>query len=539
MQGIGDMGTKRGFPFGIGILLCVIFVLAGVMAVAAAVKQAALTDKGRADMIVIDNLKAFGPLERPVVRFFHDKHTDALAKQNAKPKKDCAACHETVKGKLSQKFKRVQDNDKKTVMDIYHNQCIGCHEESAAPDKPGGPVTCGECHIKDASLRTTWQPIALDKSLHYRHVKANEKKCESCHHEYNAQTKALYYAKGKEGACLYCHKQETEENRISNRLASHQSCIACHQKLTVANKDAGPIQCGGCHDPKQQALVEKVTNVPRMERKQPDVVLVKTMVKQGNPQSLTNRMLPVPFDHKAHEGYNDSCRQCHHAGLQSCATCHTIPGADEGRQIKLAQAMHQNNADSSCIGCHNQEQAKPECAGCHSSIPRGQSLTSEASCKVCHMETPAAMPFPAEGSEESKTAAMDLLASRKPAPEMVPLDQIPEKVIIKALSNEYEPAVMPHRKIVLKLAEGMKDNRLAGHFHTDPTTLCQGCHHKSPGAVKPPQCANCHGRSSEALNLTRPGLMAAYHQQCIQCHDEMGLEKPASRDCTACHAKRK
>jgi hypothetical protein len=247
----------------------------------------------------------------------------------------------------------------------------------------------------------------------------------------------------------------------------------------------------------------------------------------------------VPFDHKSHEGYNDSCRQCHHAGLQSCAGCHTIAGAKEGRQIKLAQAMHQNNAGSSCIGCHNREQAKPECAGCHSSIPRGQSLTDEAACKVCHMEKPGVMPLPPEGSQESKTVAMELLASRKPAPEMVPLDQIPEKVTIKALSNEYEPAVMPHRKIILTLAQGTKDNRLAGHFHTDATTLCQGCHHNSPGAAKPPQCAGCHGRSSEALNLTRPGLMAAYHQQCIQCHDEMRLEKPASRDCTACHAKRK
>ena len=534
MQGIGKMGIKRSYQFGIGILLSGLLVLAGVLTAAAVAPKAALTDSGRADMITIDGLNTFGPLERPAVLFYHDKHTDALAKQN----KDCSACHETTKDQLSQKFKRVQDNNKEAVMGIYHDQCIGCHKESGSEDEPTGPVTCGECHIKNPSVQSTWQPIALDKSLHYRHIKANDKKCEKCHHEYNPQTKALYYEKGQEGACLYCHKQATEENRISNRLASHQSCIVCHSRLTAKNQDAGPVHCSGCHDPKQQALLEKVTDVPRMERNQPDVVMVKTGLGTGSPDA-PSRMLPVPFDHKAHEGYNDNCRQCHHASLQSCATCHTVQGTKEGKQVKLAQAMHQNDADRSCIGCHEQQQSQPACIGCHSSISKASSLARESSCKSCHMDSLADNPYPVEGSQESKTAAADLLMSRIPKTETISVDQIPEKVTIKVLAKEYEEAVLPHRKIVQSLARGMKGNGLAGYFHTDPATLCQGCHHNSPVSAKPPQCGSCHGRSSEALNLTRPGLMAAYHQQCIQCHDKMGLEKPASRECTACHAKRK
>jgi DnaJ-class molecular chaperone len=98
---------------------------------------------------------------------------------------------------------------------------------------------------------------------------------------------------------------------------------------------------------------------------------------------------------------------------------------------------------------------------------------------------------------------------------------------------------LPHRKIVLKLAEVNTTSKLAAYYHKDPMTLCQGCHHNSPASTKPPQCGSCHGKSSEALNLTRPGLMAAYHQQCFECHQTMGIEKPASRECTACHAKRK
>ena len=35
-----------------------------------------------------------------------------------------------------------------------------------------------------------------------------------------------------------------------------------------------------------------------------------------------------------------------------------------------------------------------------------------------------------------------------------------------------------------------------------------------------------------------PGLKAAYHQQCMGCHREMGLEKPAATECAACHQEK-
>ncbi len=528
------MGKKRSYQFGMGILLCGVMVLASVLTAMAVVKETMPARALRADVILIDGLKAFDALERPAVPFYHDKHTEALAKQG----KDCLSCHEMVENKLALKFKRRQDTDRQAVMDIYHEQCISCHKESAKPNAPSGPVTCGECHLKEGAAPSSRQPIALDKSLHYRHVKANDNKCEKCHHEYNEQTKKLFYAKGKEGACLYCHGDKTEENRISNRAAAHQSCVVCHRELSAKNKDAGPVQCAGCHDSRQQAMMEKVAEVPRMERKQPTRVLVKAVSAKDNPALLTNRMLPVPFDHKAHEGYNDSCRVCHHASLTSCTDCHTIAGIDKGKQVSLAQAMHQQNSQTSCVGCHSRQQAKPECAGCHSSIPKGKSLAAEAACRTCHMTTDAENPYPT-GEAEIQAAADHLLASRQPVVEPVAIDQIPEKVTIKSLTDQYEAAVMPHRQIVLKLTEAVKGNRLAEYFHADATTLCQGCHHNSPASLKPPQCASCHGRTSEALNLTRPGLLAAYHQQCIQCHDEMGLQKPVSRECTACHAKRK
>ena len=40
------------------------------------------TIKKRVDMIAIDALRQFGPLERPAVVFLNDLHTEALAKEN-------------------------------------------------------------------------------------------------------------------------------------------------------------------------------------------------------------------------------------------------------------------------------------------------------------------------------------------------------------------------------------------------------------------------------------------------------------------------
>ena len=88
------------------------------------------------------------------------------------------------------------------------------------------------------------------------------------------------------------------------------------------------------------------------------------------------------------------------------------------------------------------------------------------------------------------------------------------------------------------LEAASRESKLASYFHREPGTLCQGCHHNSPAAKKPPQCSSCHGQPFDAKKLDRPGLMAAYHQQCMDCHDKMQLEKPVATDCIACHKKK-
>lgn len=534
--------TKKLGIWAAALLCC--FGLVGVLGHVWAETASALADAvppAQADRIFIDGLKKFGDLERPGVVFQHTKHTAALEKKEL----SCQRCHLDREGgsglgSMALRFKRLKDTDKKATMEIYHAECISCHTEIADGGESSGPVTCGGCHAEDlvAAKTTRWRPIDLDKSLHYRHVKNLEKKCDSCHHAYDDAAKKLVYLKGEEGACLYCHQKETVENRISGRLAAHQACISCHRERAAAGKDAGPADCISCHDVEAQAGIRVVKDIPRMERGQPDTVFVKTAALDGPASVPTrNRMQQVAFDHKAHEQYNRSCKSCHHAALNDCVSCHRSEGAKEGGQIKLAQAMHKAGADASCVGCHQKQQAKPECAGCHASGTPVAEADDDA-CLACHR-----IPLPSENEPPPTKAEADALAGQwiDARPIVAPLrdpERIPETVTIGLLSESYEPTSLPHRKIVYKLMDGIAANKLAGAFHGDALTLCQGCHHQSPPGQEMPRCSSCHDRRLGAKTTERPGLMAAYHQQCMGCHERMGIAKPGAQECGACHKER-
>ena len=486
----------------------------------------------RADIIHIDTMKTFGKLERPPVTFLHQKHTEALEKQN----KDCAACHLVENKRLVPKFMRVKNTAKQEIMDLYHANCVACHKETADTGQKSGPVVCGECHQDRPELVSKWQPIGMDKSLHYRHSKSQNKKCEACHHQFNEVTKKLYWAEGQEGTCRYCHKEITEENRISLRLASHLACIDCHRQTLAKFDDAGPITCGGCHDPAEQKLIETIKNVPRMKRNQPDTVFVRTS-KSGLKDSIpTTRMNLVPFNHKAHENYNDTCRVCHHANLNACAQCHTLKGAKEGNQVTLEASMHRLNTNMSCLGCHELNQRDPKCAGCHAGIARTRQQDPNA-CQACHKADVNRVSESIQYTEEEVLAGR-MLDSRSPVFHTFAEADIPEIVEIKTLTDEYGPVKLPHGKIVKTLSRNIEDSKLVRYFHQDPNTLCQGCHHHSPAAKKPPSCVSCHGRPFDERDPSKPGLMAAYHRQCMDCHKEMGIEKPAATNCVACHQKK-
>jgi Zn finger protein HypA/HybF involved in hydrogenase expression len=117
-------------------------------------------------------------------------------------------------------------------------------------------------------------------------------------------------------------------------------------------------------------------------------------------------------------------------------------------------------------------------------------------------------------------------------------DKVPEKLQIKLLEKEFKPAEIPHMKIVNKLVTISNESPLARWFHAaKEQTLCSGCHHRGElqqAAVKAPKCSTCHNRSFDPVALGKPGIMPAYHRQCIGCHEAM-KQKPAALECVKCH----
>lgn len=513
---------------GIVLTLSALMVAGAILSVQGSAPSAPSADDGskpRADIIRIDGLKQFGKLERPAVVYLHEMHTQALSKKN----KDCTACHLRGPKYLSTKFMRLKDSGRQDVMDIYHNNCTVCHRQTAEAGEKAGPVVCTGCH-QERDVASSWREIGMDRSLHYRHLKAQENKCEVCHHLYDQAAQKLIYVKGKEDDCRYCHLEKTVDKVISMQLASHEQCIDCHRQRLAQNKDAGPAVCGGCHDAAAQKRIQKLKDIPRLMRGQPDATIIQAVKSDGQKVEPFTRLSVVPFNHIGHESYNDTCRACHHSSMEACGKCHTLQGSKDGKFVNLQTAMHRANAKAGCIGCHDGNQAEKSCAGCHASITR-KDPPELSGCVSCHMPKPAG----ATPQTEPKVMAVMLLEARKPVVATYVDEDIPETVEIKALSKRYEPAKLPHRKIVQTLVKNIKDSKLAGSFHRDTGTVCQGCHHNSPTAKKPPACASCHGQPFDGRSLSKPGLQAAYHLHCMECHQKMGIEKPVATNCTGCH----
>lgn len=503
----------------------------------------------RPDILTIDIPSSPDHKDMPAVNFKHDMHSQAVEGQ-------CIKCHEKKDDVTIFKFKRTQDVSGQNFMDLYHENCIGCHVETKETAKATGPMEteCRACHNADFNLESSWNKLAFDRSLHFRHEsakaipsavnikegKAEAANCDACHHQYNEKTKAIYYQKGEEEACIYCHKETADDGIRSARNAAHDSCVACHLQLKEKKTDAGPVDCNGCHEKGNQEKIKQVKEVPRLTRNQPDAVLMTGWTILGsdaaeNKKTIGQHMDAVAFDHKSHEGRTQTCKACHHQTLKKCDSCHTVKGEEKGGYIKLSQAMHSSDSTQSCLGCHNELKKARECAGCH--FQMADKAFKDTACTSCHSVDAKAQPLSLLTDEK---AAADLAqkVSQKQADtySKVDLDKIPETLVIDTIADEYKPSEFPHRMMVQAVFERAGQSSMAKAFHQDELTLCMGCHHNSPATLTPPKCASCHGKTPD-IAMGKPGLKGAYHGQCITCHQQMEV-KVLPTDCNKCHEKK-
>jgi len=506
--------------------------------------------------IAIAHSEIFGVLQRPPVIFDHQKHVEVIEKEGKKEWDTCKTCHRVKRDKKDKKEflvfdfpKEISKKDYKGYMNAYHKECIGCHKQRMKENKKTGPVTCGDCHKENVNIAKFKYPVMeFDFKLHDEHEKKLKDRtknktvketCKLCHHTYDLKTKKLVYQNGTEESCYYCHdltvkKRGPELSKILKitskendniKKVSHIRCLNCHLEIKkeialskVKAEKVPPIKCVKCHTGKYRS-VKDLKNVPRPDRAQKDIIFIN--VKNA-------KMKGVPFDHKAHEYAHKTCRECHHEGLKPCKDCHTLKGSPKGDYINLAEAYHSVFSDYSCVGCHNRKIAQnKDCMGCHIFIPAmdvAAKTPDKEMCAKCH-------------TGKKQVVLPSLISTAKLDPKVVKSD-----IEIKVLEKDFKPAKFPHRKIIDDLVKVSNNDKLSRYFHGNLQTVCRGCHHQSKkeaevGNYKLPACINCHSIGFDPLNPTKPKLMAAYHQQCIGCHDAMKLKKPTRR-CTDCHAKK-
>ncbi len=551
--------------------------------------------------IAIAHMGSADTLERPPAVFDHLLHTSVLGRKKSEDCAVCHMLKrentQVTAGQVAVfDFPKsgVDMTDKTAVMHAFHNACASCHDKTAAEGKKSGPKIgqCGECHVREPErARSSWDKHRIfNYAIHAKHTKAMEKRtiplekipgaqveivgetknkeCAICHHTYDEQKKKLIYKKNTENACTACHKDKDEGNARSVQKVAHAACLGCH--LTLAEQSTsdtqkfGPLRCEGCHGEMKDLTQQQIAELPRLKRGQKDIMDLslgepkkaseadeETASDEAQPaETETDRaghaesgapsgeelyvialdstelgkMKAVPFNHKAHEPRVQFCDTCHHYSMEKCRNCHSLTGNNErGQNISYEDAFHRLSAKQACVGCHKAATQDKKCAGCHTSGTTAE--LSRSSCAVCHRGP--------SGGEPIEIKPLPLEHDKK---------KVPDKIAIKVVENEFKPAELPHLKIVNKLIKISNESSLARWFHSvEDKLLCTGCHHSSEfqkAATKVPNCIGCHNRKFDPKTLGRPGIVGAYHQQCIGCHEAM-KQKPFALQCAKCHPEKK
>jgi hypothetical protein len=500
--------------------ICLIFLIKGIQDIYS-VENKAETESKPENKIIIAHTEIFGKLERPQVVFNHGLHSETFKKEG------CDTCHPlTAEENLIFEYPpSMFVKDKKSVMNSYHEKCINCHKKRIKEGKKAGPVTCGDCHVKELESVSIKHPIfEFDFYYHKEHVKNLKDDCSLCHHIYDKEDEELVYEKGTEQSCYYCHDEQkkrgpslsvetriTDKKGLTIRKVSHHRCLNCHVDYNKRGLKAGPLVCSKCHTGKYRTVAE-LAKIPRPDRDQPERPLI----------NIENaRMKGVSFDHRFHEKNIKTCRACHHETLNACKKCHGLTGSREGRWVNISSAYHDVFSEKSCAGCHEVKKLEKDCAGCHHHLVA--LAPKKETCALCHSGK-------REGLPSSKPISISELDPEK----------VPKKVTIKILEKEYEPATFPHLDIIKKLVKISNESKMATYFHRKMQTICEGCHHRSRAEAEakkstPPFCRNCHTIFFDPQNWNRPRLLAVYHRQCLGCHEKMDLK---AKGCTDCHKEK-
>lgn len=469
--------------------------------VAAGMQEEAGSGAGAAEprYVRIEPPAVFKRLSYPAVMFDHERHTAALGDDF------CGDCHAIGEsGFIVDDVAPPADDPDiyATITDKYHDFCNSCHHSRAV-----GPQACEDCHDASKTYRSAlWDAPPINLRSHQKHLEFREGRCISCHHYLEISERGNYDTSDTV-SCRDCHTDETDPDAPSIKEVAHGRCISCHVMSLETQGVGGPKECSVCHprDAARHGPIADMTGVPRLLTGQKDFHLIL------GPDS---RMKPVPFNHMNHEKNVRSCRECHHRTTDKCGSCHHSRGIPGGGYVDLASAFHELNSTRSCIGCHELKKRENPCRQCHENLV---SRLSDASCDVCHAGSVHAMPQPVPAANAARLLPAGL----------------PDTFTIAHAAKEHDPVSFPHKRIIDSVSRLLGEDRLAATFHQGRTAVCNTCHHMNPDGKEYMKCSACHLLPYDPASPGRPGLVQAYHGQCVGCHIDMNVT--SHDDCSSCH----
>lgn len=230
---------------------------------------------------------------------------------------------------------------------------------------------------------------------------------------------------------------------------------------------------------------------------------------------LDNASGKVVFDHKLHSGVLQlKCVQCHHENptprenVQPCRTCH---GPEFNAAFRTTHTVAITDT-ASCVTCHHMEYKRKDwghkkhveehglaCTECH----HGKEVEPEPhGCTDCH---------DAKGDKGMPALKAAVHAKCRTCHE--------EKF---AAQNPRKPAGCADCHTLVPGRERLLASERAGSsaFHVNEAYA---------------HCAVCH-EGAKPQDLV-PGRMAAYHGQCITCHEKRGKGPFTKDQCNQCHTR--
>ena len=87
-------------------------------------------------------------------------------------------------------------------------------------------------------------PVKFSHQVH----QARGVACAQCHHTYQGKRNLWHEGQPVE-KCPACHGPRPEARRLDVKNAYHRQCKGCHLRLRQQGRQAGPIECQGCHRP--------------------------------------------------------------------------------------------------------------------------------------------------------------------------------------------------------------------------------------------------------------------------------------------------